>query len=616
MATATVDIDDLGGGEPDEPVGLSLAAGFDTGSAQRWSDLVDAVMSRGGRDVAAGAGVAMLTRRTLDDLELRPLYSAEDVTDAPPSPGAPARGGWDVRVRLVEPDPTAAAVQALAELDTGASSLWVTVGQGGSDPADLATVLADVLLDLAPVVLDGADDVAAQTFLGLIAARGITDPLGNLGLDPIAQRARTGAGPEPGSVLPLATAATGYPRLRALVVDATVVHEAGGSDAQQIGWSLAHGLAYLRVLTEGGVDVTTAARLLEFRYAASPDQFATIALLRAARRAWGRVAEVCGVASDGPGQAQHAVTSTLTWTRRDPYTNLLRGTLTAFAAGVGGADAVTVAPFDSALRPPASFSRRIARNTQTLLIAESHVAEVVDPAGGSWYVETRTAELAAAAWTFFQELESGGGAVGALDSGLLAERLAGVADRRRAAIATRRTPLTGVSEFADPHERLLPGTAPPDPPRSAGLPRIRLAAPFEQLRDRADARPTRPRVFLASLGPVSGHTARVQFARNLLQAGGIEAPDAGPTDDVPALAAAFSAAGTPVAVLCGSDLLYAERAAETAAALRRAGACMVLLAGRASEPPVAGIDGYLSVGGDALAALDLVWSGLGLKAQR
>ncbi|MBA3524384.1 MAG: methylmalonyl-CoA mutase, partial [Geodermatophilaceae bacterium] len=350
------------------------------------------------------------------------------------------------------------------------------------------------------------------------------------------------------------------------------------------------------------------------RYAASPDQFATIALLRAARMAWGRVSEVCGVGSEARGQRQHAVTSALTWTRRDPYVNLLRGTISAFAAGVGGADAVTVAPFDAALRPPASFSRRIAGNTQTLLIAESHVAAVIDPAGGSWYVEQRTVELAEAAWAFFQELETAGGAVPALDSGMLAERLAAVAERRQRAVATRQTPLIGVSEFADPAETLLPGHTPSGPGRSGGLPRIRLAAPYEELRDRADAAAEhggrRPRVFLASLGPVGTHAVRVQFVRNLLQAGGIEAPDAGPTADVPAVATAFAAERTPVAVLCASDRLYAERAADTVVALRQAGASLVLLAGKPSDPPVPGIDGYLSAGGDALGVLEQVWTAL------
>jgi methylmalonyl-CoA mutase len=396
--------------------------------------------------------------------------------------------------------------------------------------------------------------------------------------------------------------------VRAIVVDAVGVHAAGGADAQELGFSIAAGVAYLRTLTEAGLDVATAARLLEFRYAATDEQFATIAKLRAARRLWARVLSACG-SDDAGGQHQHAVSSPTMFTRRDPYVNLLRGTIAGFAAGVGGADAVTVAPFDAALGVSSPFARRVARNTQALLIQEAHVARVIDPAGGSWLVESLTNALARAAWAFFQELEAAGGAVVALDAGLVAARVEAVRAAREQAVATRRTPITGVSEFPDlaelPVER-APRPAQPNLGASVrGLPVYRPAAAYEAYRDRSDAvlatTGARPTAFLATLGPLATYSTRAAFARNLLAAGGIDTVEAGPTETPEAVAAAWDQVKAPIAVLCSSDARYAEGGEATAAALRTAGARHILVAGKVDVP---GIDGQLYAGCDALAVID------------
>ncbi|AEA25321.1 Methylmalonyl-CoA mutase [Pseudonocardia dioxanivorans CB1190] len=631
MTTPQVDPDALERGAPEEPDDLALAAEFPAATREEWAALVDGVLRKAGRlpaDAPAGSGVDVLVRETLDGLRVRPLYTADDVPDlaatgvpgaAPYVRGSRAGGyvpdGWDIRARHTSADPAAVAAAVAEDLDNGVTSLWLGVGTHGVAVADLPAALEGVLLDLAPVVLDaGADAIAAaEAFLAHVTASDV-DPAqvgGNLGLDPVGLRAATGEGPDVESVLPLARrVADDFPAMRAIVVDALPVHGAGASDAQQLGWSLAAGVAYLRALTGAGLDVATAARLLEFRFGVTGDQFATIALLRAARRLWARVLEACG-APDAPGQVQHAVTSPMTTTRRDPWVNMLRGTVAGFAAGVGGADAVTVAPFDEAIGVAEPFSRRIARNTQSLLIMEAHLARVVDPAGGSWYVESRTDELARAAWTFFQEVEGAGGAVAALDSGFVAERVAPVRERRERDVATRRTPITGVSEFPDLDERPVERAPHPAPAAAGGLPVYRLAGAFEERRDRSDAvlaaTGARPAAFLATLGTVAAHSARAGFARNLLGAGGIATPDAGATASTDEIVAAFGEAATPVAVLCGTDEAYAESAAATAAALREAGATRILLAGRAE---VDGVDATLHAGCDALAVIDDVYAAL------
>jgi methylmalonyl-CoA mutase len=311
-------------------------------------------------------------------------------------------------------------------------------------------------------------------------------------------------------------------------------------------------------------------------------------------------------------------------TARDPWVNLLRTTLACFAAGMGGADAVTVQPFDAALGLPDSFARRIARNTQSLLTEESNVYRAADPAGGSWYVERLTEDLASAAWAWFTEIERAGGMGEALDTCLVAGRLAATWARRADNLAHRRDPLIGVSEFPNLAERLPRRQALPARP-TGGLPRHRYAEAFESLRDRADAHTeahggVRPTVFLATLGPLTSYAGRTGFASNLFAAGGIDTVLSGSAglsstvpgsgDEVDQTVAAFKAGTTRVACLCSSDKRYAEDAPRLAAALRAAGALRVWLAG----PPGGydGVEDYLYSGCDAINVLDTTLRDLGV----
>ncbi|NUU20119.1 MAG: methylmalonyl-CoA mutase, partial [Streptomycetaceae bacterium] len=470
-------------------------------------------------------------------------------------------------------------------------------------------------------VLDPGPDFtpAADTLLNVFRDRGVApnEVRGNLGADPVTTHARTGGAPGAGADLAAAAdlavrVHAEFPHLRAIAVDGQPYHEAGASEAQELGAATAAGVAYLRALTAAGLDTDTALGLLEFRFAATADQFLTIAKLRAARRVWARVAQASGAASGA--QKQHAITSWSMATKRDPWVNMLRTTVAAFAAGVGGADAVTVRPFDAALGLPDAFARRIARNTQSLLLEESDLAQVIDPAGGSWYVEKLTDDLAHAAWAFFQEIERAGGITAALGSGLVADRVAAVRAARDKAVATRKDPITGVSEFPNLTEEAVVREPAPARPQG-GLPRVRYAEAYEDLRDRSDdillATGTRPTVFLATLGPIAQHTARAQFARNLFAAGGVDAVDAGATASADEVVAAYEAAGKPKAVvLASSDKIYADQAAPTAAALKAAGAEYVWLAGAAKKWADTGADGFLFAGCDALAVLGTTYATL------
>ncbi|MFI9819624.1 methylmalonyl-CoA mutase family protein [Streptomyces sp. NPDC052013] len=598
---------------PDD--GLELAAEFPDVTHEQWQRLVAGVLRRAGKDVEGDAAEEALTTALEDGLRTRPLYTARDTAPEPGLPGfAPfVRGsraegntvaGWDVRQRHTAADGAA----VLADLENGVTSLWLAVGEAGIPVPSLAGVLEGVYLDLAPVVLDAGRDTeaAARELLRLYAERGVAKDAarGNLGADPLGHEARTGQAYDTAPVADLARLCAGdYPGLRALTVDALPYHEAGGSAAQELGCSLATGVAYLRELTEAGLSVEQACGQLEFRYAATADQFLTVAKLRAARRLWARVAEVSGAPAAG-AQVQHAVTSPVMMTRRDPWVNMLRTTIATLAAGVGGAGSVTVLPFDHALGLPDAFARRIARNTATILVEESHLTRVVDPAGGSWYVERLTDELAQAGWEFFQEIERAGGQAAALRSGTIRERLAATWSVRAAKLAERREPITGVSEFPHLAEKPLVREPAPEPP-SGGLPVVRRDEAYEALRARSDAHlaatGSRPRIYLAALGPAAAHTARLTFASNLFQAGGIE----------PVTEGSFADSGATEACLCSSDALYEEQAETVAAELKSQGASHVSLAGRPGS--YAGVDAYVFAGCDAVAVLSAALDRMGVS---
>ncbi|MGW5144058.1 methylmalonyl-CoA mutase family protein [Nocardia beijingensis] len=566
----------------------------------------------------------LLDATTYDGLTVAPLYTRRDELPEQPLPGTfpfvrgrdatrDVHRGWFVSARFAQRDAAAANREILAGLENGISAIWLGAGERGVPVADLPTALSGLLFELAPLTLDAGDEVAAAAAQVFTALDGYTAPargdiLVSLGAAPLTSRFAGLADTGLAEAVALAgQAARRQETVRAITVDGTVFHDAGASDAQELGAAVAAGLAYLRSLTES-LDIADALGQLEFRFAATDDQFATIAKFRAARQLWARVAQVCG-APDFGGAPQHAVTSAAMMSQRDPWVNMLRTTLAAFGAGIGGADTVTVLPFDAALPPgelgvSQAFADRMARNTQLLLLEESHLGHVADPGAGSWYVEDLTAALAAKAWEFLQEIEAAGGYPAALESGLLAERVAETKAARDNDVAHRKTAVTGVNEFPNLAERPLSEAA-----RQTG--RVaRYGAAFEQLRDRSDAylaeHGARPKALLVPLGSVAEHNVRVTFVANLLASGGIESINPGPLT-VEGIAAAATEAGAPIAVLCGSDKRYGTEAGAAVEQLRAAGVPTVLLAGAAKA--VADLDdaqrpdGFLAARIDAVAAL-------------
>jgi methylmalonyl-CoA mutase len=393
------------------------------------------------------------------------------------------------------------------------------------------------------------------------------------------------------------------------VADARVIHNAGGSEAQELAFALSTSLAYWRALEAAAISLDDARRMIFFRLSADADQFMTMAKFRALRKLWSRMEEAAGLAPKPVFVA--AETAWRMMTQRDPYVNMLRVTIAAFAAGLGGANAVTVLPFTATLGLPDAFARRVARNTQLILLEESNLAKVADPAAGSGGIEALTDELCRAAWTLFQQIEKAGGIASALESGFIQSKVAETRTAREKAIATRKDPLTGTSEFPHLSENSVKVLQAASQVAQAfsekALPCIRLAAPFEKLRDASDAAMkktgARPKVFLATLGKPADNIARATFAKNFFEAGGIEAVEFSGGD----LPTAFKQSGAKLACLCSSDEVYAQEAVEAAKTLASAGAAQIYLAGRPGELAdtldKARVKNFIFAGCDALATL-------------
>jgi methylmalonyl-CoA mutase len=608
-----------------DPKSLPPAADFATATGEDWRKLVDAVLK--------GASFERLESHTYDGLAIEPLYARAAAARAIPgrAPGA----AWSVMQRVDHPDPAAANTQALDDLKNGATGLVlvfagsVSANGFGLDPspATLARVLEGVQLDAGVAIdlnLSPPTRHVVGEFAALIKSRGFAPAKVDLraSINPIGGFAAAGHSPKPWQDLAPAFAAMvsglahdGF-RGPFAVADGRIIHNAGGSEAQELACALASAVAYLRALEAGGMALGAARDAIYFRLSADADQFLTMAKFRAARKLWARIEQACGLAPKPVMIA--AETAWRMMTKRDPYANMLRTTIAVAAAGLGGADSITVLPHTAALGLPDAFARRIARNTQLLLLEESNLFRVADPAAGSGALEAITQELSSGAWSLFREIEQDGGVWAALQTGLIQRHVAAVRIEREKAIARRTDILTGTNEYPDINEaapaviEVKPVTLPAEEPAAltiAALPRIRLAEPFERLRDASDqilARSgARPKIFLATLGKPADFSARANFAKNFFEAGGIEALGG---DEAPSpLGSAFKASGAALACLCASDKAYQSETA-AAAALKAAGAQHLYFVGKAGENEAAyrdaGVQTLIYAGCDALAVLE------------
>lgn len=535
-------------------------------------------------DLGSVAFDKALVHTTAEGIALQPLYTERPAGEAAYVRGA-AAGPFQVCMRVERGGDVG------AQLDGGADAVWL-------DSDDLpgrqaawkrgAFVVDEPRHDRTPASMD---EVMAE-------------PAGEMwtSADWIAEVAR---GRLPTSILdarsplpPMVADALKHDALwRSLRIGGLPFHDAGADAADEIALMLASLASTLRTLDESSIDISRVGPLLWAQVAVGRDTFGELCKLRALRVVWHKVLAAAGVKHTAL-DAMHAVCSSRSQAQRDPWVNMLRGTTQVFAAALGGAQLVTPLPFDAALGVQSAHGNRVARNTALVLREESHLGRVLDAAGGSYYLETRTDALARAAWSRFQTIERDGGIVKLLATGGLRQRLEDSWAEREAALAKRKEPVLGVSEFANLDEKL---PAPPPPlapvPAAPALLAHRDAEAFEALRTRGEA--VAKEVALVVLGPPAEHRARAGYAAALFSIAGLRTREAA------------GASAVDIACICGSDERYAAEAVATAQALRAADCRRIVLAGRPgaleAELRAAGVDTFIFVGCDALATLtDLV----------
>lgn len=604
-------------------------------AAARFASYGEADWRRAAEAALKGGGFATLISRATDGVELQPIYTRREGPRA-----ANGGGAWRALARLDHPEPAAANDQALEDLGAGADGLQVVFagaagaygfGLARADSASLHRAFEGVRFDDSrrfELDLGPGGEAEATGFAALVGRSGVAANAVDVafGLDPIGALARSGRAPrswgaEAAALAKVASflAAQGFagPYFAA---DARCVHAAGGTPAQELGFALASAAAYLRALADGGFPLPAAAAAIGFRLAADADEFFSLAKFRALRLMWGRAREACGLE---PAPARiHAESAWRTMSVRDPYVNLMRGALAAFSAGLGGADSVSMLPHTQALGLPDGLARRLARNAQRILLDEAHLGLVADPAAGAGVFEALTATLCEKGWAIFQAIERAGGAPAALRAGVFQGEVAEAAARLANDATRLKALITGVSAHPALDEALAE-VAPAPPPAfayageavAAPLVALRLAEPFERLRETSDAATrrvgARPTAFLAAIGPRSAHAGRLGFARDLVEAVGLEAVADSGGDDCQAAAERFRASGAAVACLCGDEAGYAAHGHDFARALKAAGAGWLALAGWPGDAAAwheAGVDDFLFVGADAVAALRRAWA--------
>ncbi len=497
------------------PKELTLGSAFPPVDRDEWRAAVEAELK----------GVPLdkkLVTHTLEEIDIQPLYIAEDWPAHGDPSGFPGflpltRGsrvlghtatGWDIHQENLLPDPTEANRAILEDLKHGVTSIHLPLdaaGCAGLDAdareaaeqcgrdgvlvyslGDLDRVLGGVRLDIAPVAIDaGAAFLPAAALLAELLRQRQHDPAGvrcAFNADPLGALMREGELCVPLDValaqmadLAAWTAAR-YPQATAVQVSTSAYHHAGATSTQDLAFAMATATEYLRAMTDAGLDIDTAARQIVFATSIGCQFFRAIARLRASRKMWAKVITACGGSQAAARSTRMRVrTSRRVLTSRDPWVNLLRNTVCCFAGAVGGADSITTSPFDAAIGLSDEFSRHLARNTQIILQKESHLDLVADPAGGSWFLECLTDQLAERAWVLFQAIEERGGMVRAATDGWVAEQIRGAQASRERDLATRKQIVTGVSEHPDVDEKRLERRK-PDPMRLRAEASARLVA--------------------------------------------------------------------------------------------------------------------------------------------
>lgn len=528
-----------------------------------------------------------LVWRTNEGFDVQPVYRAEDIADFKTTDSLPGQypyvrgtrtdNDWLTRQNIIADSAEEANKTALDVLTKGVTSLGFKVG----DAADVATLLKDIDLGKVEINLTccpGKVVEVAKALVAAVAAAGATDTFrGSIDYNPLRRQFRHGVeGVDSAAIT--ATAAelldvvAPVAGLRCLSVDSDILANAGAFIYQESGYALAWGAQWMTLLTEAGRSADEVAMRIKFNMCVSSNFFMEIAKFRAARMLWAQVVKQYNPAGDDACKMMaHASTSKFNQTIYDAHVNLLRSQTETFSAAVAGVDSITTVPFDTPYKTPDAFSERIARNQQYLLKEESHLDKVLDPAGGSYYVETLTVALAREAWKLFLEVEDKGGFFAAVNDGLIQQAVSEASAKRHTDVARRKEILLGTNQYPNINEMAagkIENTqtcgcgCSTEGDSAKSLPSTRAASDFEALRLATEASPVRPKVFMLTIGNLAMRLARAQFSSNFFGCAGYEIIDNLGFNTVQEGIDAALSQGANVVVLCSSDDEYATYAPE------------------------------------------------------
>ncbi len=549
-------------------------------STQEWKAKVEA-------DLKGAPFDKKLVWRTNEGFNLQPMYRAEDIADLKTTDSLPGefpyvRGtrtdnDWYVRQEIIADTAAEANTKALDVLGKGITSLGFKVKEATAE--ELTVLLAGV--DVASVELNFTTCpkkalVFAKVLVDYLKANGLEKVFkGSIDFNPFKKALKHGT-EFPGDIaamgVELLDIVKEVPGLKVLSVNSDMLSNAGAYITQELGYALAWGASWLTLLTDKGAEAAEVARRIKFNMGVSSNYFMELAKFRAARMLWAQIVKLYGVADDDCKQYVHATTSRFNQTIYDAHVNLLRSQTECMSAVLAGVDSVTVTPFDTPYQTPDDFSERIARNQQFLLKEESHLDKVVDPAGGSYYVEVLTASIAAEAWKLFIDVEDRGGFLACVNDGSVQAAVRESSEKRHTDVARRKEILLGTNQYPNINEMAAEKIRTTgcscgchhgdDEPKGQGLPTARAASDFEALRLATEAASNRPKVFMLTIGNLAMRLARAQFSTNFFGCAGYEIIDNLGFDTVEQGIDAAMEKGADVVVLCSSDDEYATLAPE------------------------------------------------------
>lgn len=591
-------------------------------STEEWRAKVDA-------DLKGAPFDKKLVWRTNEGFNVQPMYRAEDIADFKTTDSLPGeypyiRGtrtdnDWLARQEIIAENLKEANEKALEVLNKGITSLGFSVKISNTE--DVATLLKDICIPAVELNFKCCPKQAielAKALVEYVKAQGAADTFkGSIGFNPLRKALRHGTefgGDIAKLAIELLDVVKDVPGLRVLAVDSYMFNNAGAYIFQELGYALSWGAEWMSLLTEAGVDADTIAKRIKFNMGVSSNYFMELAKFRAARMLWAQIVEqykpACKCACK---MMTHAITSEFNQTIFDAHVNLLRSQTEAMSAALAGVDSITVTPFDKPYKTPDAFSERIARNQQFLLKEESHLDKIVDPAGGSYYVETLTVSIAQEAWKLFLEVEEKGGFLANVNNGTVQAAINASSEKRHADVARRKEILLGTNQYPNFNEMAADkiettgcscGCAEHSETNEGGLSTKRQGSDFEELRLATERATNRPKVFMLTIGNLAMRLARSQFSSNFFGCAGYEIIDNLGFNTVEEGINAAMDKNADIVVICSSDDEYATLAPEAFKALNGRAEFVVAGAPACTEELQAqGITNFIHVRSNVLETL-------------